>query len=221
MGRLLRYPTAVKPGARFGRLEVLGVPFRTILSERHHAVWCCVVGCECGTPAFVLRTCSITSGLTRSCGCLRRETTRRQWQKHGDSTSRLFRVWAGMIKRCGNSHDASFANYGGRGIAVCAEWLRSYATFRDWALASGYRDDLEIDRRDNDGPYSPENCRFVTSRENSRNTRRARLLNAYGESMSASAWADDPRCVVGYSTLMDRLKRGWDVMRALTSPVQR
>jgi hypothetical protein len=73
-----------------------------------------------------------------------------------------------MRARCRIPTATYFRRYGGRGISVCAEWA-SFEAFRDWALASGYADDLEIDRRDNDGDYTPENCRWVTHVENSRN----------------------------------------------------
>ena len=75
--------------------------------------------------------------------------------------SRLYRVWANMKQRCLNPNNPSFDRYGGRGIAICDEWL-DYVPFRDWALGNGYTDQLEIDRKDSNGHYTPDNCTWVT-----------------------------------------------------------
>jgi hypothetical protein len=90
---------------------------------------------------------------------------------HGESRSLLHWRWQSMIARCENEKNKAFKNYGGRGIKVCPEWMASFSAFREWALANGYREDLEIDRRDNDGNYCPGNCRFVTRSVNDQNKR--------------------------------------------------
>ncbi len=112
-------------------------------------------------------------------------------------------------------------NYGGRGIEVCAGWRDSYADFRDWALAHGYRNGLTIDRIRNDGNYDPLNCRWVTQREQTRNMRSNRVVSAFGETKTLADWTDDPRCVVGYKTLHSRIARdGWSLERAMTKPIR-
>ena len=76
-----------------------------------------------------------------------------------------------MMQRCNNPKDKDYANYGGRGIAVCKEWEDSFLEYYNWAMASGYKRGLTIDRENNDGDYNPSNCRFVTITENNRNRR--------------------------------------------------
>lgn len=90
------------------------------------------------------------------------------------SYTRLYRVWCDMKNRCHHPANAGYEYYGGRGITVCPEWVGSFETFRDWALSAGYRDDLELDRRDSDGNYEPGNCRWATRVQQMRNTRKRR-----------------------------------------------
>lgn len=94
---------------------------------------------------------------------------------HGETDTRLYGIWSKMKGRCLNSTDRSYFRYGGRGIKVCQEWAASYEAFRDWALSNGYSASLQIDRADNEGGYSPANCRWVTAAVNARNTRSSRL----------------------------------------------
>lgn len=91
---------------------------------------------------------------------------------HGSEPWRLYRCWDAMLYRCRHER---FARYAGRGITVCKAW-HSFERFRDWALAHGYRDDLKLDRIDNDGNYTPRNCRWVTDKESARNTKNNRAV---------------------------------------------
>ena len=97
-------------------------------------------------------------------------TTYRDEQGKKKNT-RLFQVWWDIKKRCFNPRHSGYCWYGGRGITVCEEWKTDFQAFARWALVSGYTKCLQIDRRDNNGNYTPENCRFVTSRENGSNRR--------------------------------------------------
>ena len=94
--------------------------------------------------------------------------------RHGESKTRLYIIWAQMKQRCLNSNYKEYYLYGGRGITICTEWLE-FIPFRDWSLNNGYAENLEIDRVSTDGNYEPNNCRWITSAENSQNKRNNKL----------------------------------------------
>lgn len=186
---------------RFGRLKVSGVPFYVDASPhpRPHVV----CECDCGSCVMV-NAHHLASGRTRSCGCLLRDVV----ATHGAWKDKLYSVWGSMKQRCNNPRDASYRRYGGRGIFVCKEWESSFVTFRDWAISTGYAIGLTIDRVDNDGPYSPENCRLASRRVQQNNMRRNRLVEAFGETKTVSEWTRDGRCVVTKAALCHRLDIG-------------
>ena len=110
--------------------------------------------------------------------------------RDGRSKTRLYRIWWGMKSRCCTPSDGDYSNYGARGIRVCDAWLASFDAFKDWALANGYTDELTIDRVDVNGPYSPENCRWATVKEQSRNRQNTLFIAYNGVTKSASEWAE-------------------------------
>lgn len=134
---------------------------------------------------------------------------------------RLSMVWASMRRRCSDTATGSARdNYFGRGIRVEPVW-EDFHTFCCWALANGAAPGLHLDRINNDGPYGPANCRFVSPTVNGRNKRTNRLVTAFGESRPLSAWAEDPRCVVTEDALRLRLSRfGWEPEAAITTPAK-
>lgn len=201
-------------GTTFDRLEIIGEPFTKGEGRKTRLYYPC--RCRCGTKKAV-RQDGLKGGTTTSCGCAQRDAVVRSCTTHGEARSRLHNTRANVIQRCHNPKFPGYADYGGRGIFVCQEWRDSYEPFRDWAMASGYRDDLEIDRIDNDGPYSPENCRWTTRRVQTRNTRRNRNYTAFGETKCLTDWANDPRCELSVGALANRLK-AWDMEQALTTP---
>jgi hypothetical protein len=123
-----------------------------------------------------------------------------------------------MKGRCENSSDPAFSRYGGRGIAVCPAWASDFTAFRAWAEAAGYRDDLSIDRIDNDLGYTPANCRWATPTEQNRNRRDNRRVEYQGEMLLASELAE--RHGLPADVVKNRIWRyGWDVERAVSTPV--
>ena len=134
----------------------------------------------------------------------------------------LYLVWANMLKRLGLKYKATpkeIENYASRGITVCDQW-REFGPFRDWALANGYKRGLFIDRIDNDSGYSPDNCRFVTRKENNRNTRATIFVQYKGETRKfVELWEELHHPSVGYSCARSRFAvLGWEVERAITTP---
>lgn len=155
-------------GNRFGMLTVLSEAEPKRVKER--AMLRCVnVICDCGTRKIVTLR-DVRCGDTKSCGCLNRIKKPNNIRKHP-----LYRVWNSIINRCTKRKDRDYAYYGERGITVCDEWRSSYAAFYEWALTHGWVRGLHTDRIDNDGPYAPWNCRFVTSAVNVRNGRVTKL----------------------------------------------
>ena len=90
---------------------------------------------------------------------------------HGDTGTRLYRIWKSMKCRCLNSNHPTYKYYGGRGILISDEWVENYPAFKTWSLANGYAADLELDRIDVNGSYTPENCRWITHHEQTLNRR--------------------------------------------------
>lgn len=90
---------------------------------------------------------------------------------HGQTKTRLYKIYNGMKKRCYNKNCPSYRLYGQRGISICQGWLDSFIAFRNWSLDNGYKDYLTIDRIEVNGNYCPENCAWKTIKEQSNNTR--------------------------------------------------
>ncbi len=118
-------------------------------------------------------------------------------------------AYQNMKSRCYYRKAPDYRRYGGRGITICEAWLKDFFSFRDWMLAAGWRRGLTIDRIDNNGSYSPENCRVATTKEQSRNKRTSRFLSAFGETKTIADWTEDSRCVVSKGTVLSRLRYGW------------
>ena len=196
-------------GQRFTRLLVVASAGR---DKWRKPLWECL--CDCGTIR-IARGHDLNRGLQKSCGCLRRETTRRIRTTHGMSRSPEFRAWAKLIGRCHTPTDSSFATYGALGIEVCQRWRDS---FEDFFADVGPRPSAaySLDRIDPAGPYSPDNCRWATTAEQSSNRSSSRLLEFEGERVCLSELAR--RFGLHPTTLANRIKAGWTMFDALHSP---
>lgn len=202
-------------GKKFGRLTVLS---RAQNTKDGFPQWCCI--CECGNEVIV-RGKYLRNGHTKSCGCLLAETTRdhaRENATHGLSYTRIYAIWNGMVNRCHSQESRAYKWYGARGIEVCDEWRNDVWAFYNWAHSAGYQDDLTIDRIDVNGPYSPENCRWVTMRTQANNTRSNKSATYKGKTQTISQWANE--IGINESTLRWRLSHGWTIEKAISTTVR-
>lgn len=199
-------------GQKINRLTVLRVAGKT---KHRHTTFECL--CDCGNTV-VVQGSLLARGITKSCGCLQKEKAAKINYKHGGGRTRLYKIWANMKTRCNNPRSPRYADYGGRGIFICDEW-QLFGSFQSWAMANGYRDDLTIDRIDNNKGYCPENCRWVTQKVQCNNKRNNNLLTYNGETLTISEWAQ--RLNVNYFSLHDRItKLGWSAEKALATPIK-
>ncbi len=166
-------------GGKFGRLTAIAL-FRVRVGGTSRRFWKCK--CDCGKKKSVLST-RLMLGKVKSCGCLVADTLKNNTFRkvHGEAStgkaSRLYRIWSGLKQRCVNPNAPAFKWYGARGIGVCKIWKNSFLKFKEWSIANGYSDKLQIDRINNDGDYSPINCRWTTSLVNNNNRRKRHVRN--------------------------------------------
>lgn len=214
-------------GKRFNRLLVLERSGSYIDSTgRKRPLWKCL--CECGNVC-VKKAKSLQSGDAKSCGCYNKELCAQRIKafnkitdhsyviKHNMSHTRLHNIWNNMKQRCYNPNNTGYYVYGAEGKTVCDEWLdkeKGFINFYNWSMSYGYRDDLTIDRIDGSKGYSPSNCRWVTMKEQSNNTRQNCLIEYKGKKQTIAQWAEEKGMV--FNTLRTRLIRGWNIERALT-----
>ncbi len=178
-------------------------------------VWRCV--CECGREAFV--NCNnLRMGQVQSCGCLRNERLREAKPKtQPRRVSPEEMSWRSMVARCTRRSSPSFDRYGGRGIAICQEWRDFNVFLRDMGPRPSLKHSLE--RLDNDAGYNPQNCVWATAREQSRNNSRNVMLTYRGVTKCLTDWAIE----LGFGKVMlrNRLRRGWSIEDAFSTPVER
>lgn len=166
-----------------------------------------IVKCDCGKTKEV----SLSEMICRnqqSCGCLKKPNI-----KHGLRGHPLYIVHEQMMKRCYKENNKSYSRYGGRGISVCEEWSNSFKAFYDWAVSHGYEYGLQIDRINNDGNYEPDNCRFVTAKENSLNRNNTIILTFNNKTQPLANWAEE--LGVNYNTMKWRYYCGYPIERIL------
>jgi hypothetical protein len=189
-------------GQKFGRLEIL----RPATKDRHgKARWWCL--CDCGRQKIVGAR-ALTAGLTRSCGCLRRETTSRTRRAHGLTRTPTYTSYQSAKDRCNNPRSENYRYYGGRGIRFL------YQSFEQFFRDLGERPPgLTLERIDNDGHYEPGNCRWATLIDQANNKSNNQILTAFGRTLTLALWAREFNINAG--TLRHRVEKGWIAENAL------
>lgn len=206
-------------GQRFGRLVVLYRSDEPANGQR----WVC--RCDCGKQTLG-RTGHLRAGSKISCGCavadaarINQKLTTPMRRTHGLSHTRIDHCYKNMIFRCYKPTNKRYAQYGGRGIRVCQQWLDNKQSFFDWAFANGYADHLTIDRIDVDKDYSPANCRWADSFTQMNNTSRNCFIEWDGKRQTIEQWARELG-VLGRA-IQHRIARGWSVERVMTQPFRK
>lgn len=195
-------------GQAFGRLVAVG-PYDYVGEGRVRLVrWRCV--CECGGEKIAVGS-QLRCGAVKSCGCLQNEAraaSGRSKRTHGETKTPEYKAWQIMRQRCGNPNDKDFANWGGRGITVCARW----EDFTCFLADMGRRPSPahSIDREDNSKGYSPENCRWATSAQQNRNTRNNLIVSAFGRRGPLVEFIPMGGHSAEYQRARKRIVAGWD-----------
>jgi hypothetical protein len=181
--------------------------------------------CKCDCGALIkTRGPSLIKGWTASCGCYRRECGTRRTakggamdnRKHGLHQDPLYKTWRSMLTRCDNPTAPDYPRYGGRGITIDARW-REFTRF--YADVHPRPAGMTLDRVDNDGPYSPDNWRWATRKEQQRNRRANHVVTFAGQSLTIAAWAE--QLGMSWSAFDSRIRHGWDLKRATSTPLRK
>lgn len=201
-------------GKKFGRLVVVGLSI--IDKKRDYRVyWNCL--CECGKKV-VVRGDILRSYRTRSCGCLLKSKVKYGAEsylyKHGKTGTKIYIAWKQIQSRCYNKKDSAYHNYGERGIKC--EWETFEEFYKDMRDPPSKMH--SIDRIDNNGNYSKENCRWATKKQQANNRRTCVLFTLEGKTKNLKEWSEHFN--TPYKSVWWRVKKGWNIEDALKTPIR-
>lgn len=193
-------------GIQFGMLKVVEFMGR----KNSHSWFRCE--CKCGGQT-VTTSNNLRRFHTTSCGCYNEKMFRQCAIKHGLSRHKLFRTWIDMRNRCYFINHNRFEHYGGKGIKVCDIWRDDFIEFYRWAIANGWKKGLSLDRKENNKGYQPDNCRWITVKEQNRNRTSNVHLTIDGVTKIIVEWSE----ISGnnYEKIRSRVKRGWSHKEAV------
>lgn len=195
----------IKKGDIYGSFTVVkeGEKLRLPSGQVNRTITC---KCECGVIKDV-RLSHLKRGKISSCGCKGKTI-------NGESQTDIGRLYSGIKSRCSPYHSERHLYYD-KGIKMCNEWLNDFLKFKMFCLENGYKHGLQIDRIDGDEGYSPINCRFVTPKVNCNNRINTYMVDWGGEQKPLCLLIEELGIKIGYSTILARLKRGWNIKDAL------
>lgn len=203
-------------GKKFGRLTVkklVGV------NKNKMKLWECE--CSCGNIT-IQPTNQLNNGHTKSCGCYSRDIAKERFTTHGLRKTQIYKTWAGIKDRTNTNNHSCKDNYRKLGITMCKEWRDDFITFYNWAIKNGYKEEklpngrnkYEIDRIDTYGNYCPENCRWITQKEQMNNQTTNKFITYKDKTQTLAQWCEELK--LNYNLVEQRLWKGWDVERAFT-----
>lgn len=205
----MAYKFRAKLGDRFGRWEI--VEPTQIGTDIHRLKVKC--RCDCGTIRDVLYN-SLRSNDSVSCGCMRDENSRKP-KTHGMSGHPILVSYSKMKERCNNSNFLHYHRYGGRGITISEDWKRVDKFIED--MLPSWFEEATLERIDNDGNYTKENCRWATRKEQASNRSTNIFITYNGKTQTIMDWGTE--LGMNRNTLYSRISRGWDVKEAIETPV--
>lgn len=200
----------LRKGKRFGKLVILkeDEPFRLPSGQTNRAYLCM---CDCGGQRKA-RVSALVRGRVHSCaGCSDR--------RHGMVNSGLYNSWRAMKSRCREKYFQS-KYYAGKGVTYSKDW-EDFRKFKDWAVVNGYSDGLVIDRIDNDKGYCPENCRWVTVKQNTANRDITIMVNYHGITQPLTLLLEKKGLEKNEAAIRGRIKRGWTIDNAFDTPIRK
>lgn len=162
----------------------------TVISKSENigrnTAWNCV--CKCGKETKSLAY-NLIGGKSKSCGCIRGNKLGKLAQTHGESRTRLYKLYKGIRQRCLNVNSPAYKYYGGKGIVLCDEWLNDFLKFKEWCICNQYTDEKTIDRIDPNGNYEPSNCRWVSFEKQQNNKLNSFFLTIDNNTKTIAEWA--------------------------------
>lgn len=196
-----------KVGQKYNHLTIIEKSERNTNKKSY---WICK--CECGNISTV-QSYDLTRNKTISCNDCGNKRIGEKNKKHDSYKIRLYRTWSNMKTRCNNSNYEMYKSYGGKGIKVCEEW-NEFIVFKDWALNNGYKENLTLDRINNDKSYCPENCRWATMKVQQNNRTNNNMITFKGETLTMKQWSE--KLGILYTTIQRRMKKKWPIEKVLS-----
>lgn len=195
-------------GSKFVRLTVIS---QAGTDKHHNRLFECL--CDCGKTKVVNGN-DLKTGNTKSCGCFKLDQKKQQLTKHGMTETPEYFAWQAMKNRCYREKDEHFHRYGGRGITVCERWIECFENF---ISDMGFRPSGKhsLDRKNNDGNYEPDNCKWSTKKEQCNNRASNNRINLNGVLKTVAEWSEE--LGIKPSTILYRINHGWTPERALTN----
>lgn len=200
-------------GQKINRLTIIE---RYYKQSSNRTLWLCK--CDCGNEV-VAEGYQIRKGYTKSCGCYRDEKIGNLNKSHGKRYSHLYTIYSAMKGRCNNPNNKAYGNYGGRGIKVSKEWDENFQKFYDWAKQNGYKEKLTLDRIDVNEGYYPQNCRWVTMKEQQNNRRDNIFIEHNGIKKTVNELAEEKG--VSYNYIYARYFRDYEQERERAKELER